>query len=60
VRVTALCTFGSRLSFVLDDRTTILLNPSLVALSDWRGILTYDRWHPLVNASFAFDRRCPA
>jgi len=42
--------------FVLDDRTTILLNPSLVALSDWRGILTYDRWHPLVNASFAFDQ----
>jgi hypothetical protein len=42
--------------FVLDDRTAILLNPSLVALSDWRGILTYDRWHPLVNASFAFDQ----
>jgi hypothetical protein len=42
--------------FVLDDRTTVLLNPSLVALSDWRGILTYDRWHPLVNVSFAIDQ----
>jgi hypothetical protein len=42
--------------FVLDDRTTVLLNPSLVALTDWRGILTYDRWHPLVNVSFAIDQ----
>jgi len=42
--------------FVLDDRTTVLLNPSLVDLSDWRGILSYDRWHPLVAVSFAVDR----
>ena len=42
--------------FVLDDRTTVLLNPSLVALTDWRGILTFDPWHPLVNVSFAIDQ----
>jgi hypothetical protein len=42
--------------FVLDDRTTVLLNPSLVDVTDWRGILVYDRWHPLVNAAFAIDR----
>src|SRR4051812_35820801 len=42
--------------FVLDDRMTVLLNPSLVDLRDWRGIVLYDRWHPLVNVSFAIDR----
>ena len=42
--------------FVLDDGRTILLNPSLAALGDWRGILAYDRWHPLVNVSFAIDQ----
>jgi hypothetical protein len=42
--------------FVLDDRTMVLLNSSLSDVSDWRGVLLYDRWHPLVNASFAIDR----
>ena len=42
--------------FVLDDRATVLLNPSLVDLSDARGILAYDRRQPLVNVSFAIDR----
>jgi len=42
--------------FVLDDRTTVLLNPSLVDITGARGILLYDRWHPLVTATFALDR----
>jgi hypothetical protein len=42
--------------FVLDDRTTVLLNPSLVDPVGARGILLYDPWHPLVTATFAIDR----
>jgi hypothetical protein len=42
--------------FVLDDRTMVLLNPSLVVPFDWRGILLYDRWHPLVSLTLAVDR----
>ena len=42
--------------FVLDDRATVVLNPSLSDVSDWRGVLLYDRWHPLVNVSYAIDR----
>src|SRR3954470_24562518 len=42
--------------FVLDDRTLVLLNPSLADLADVRGILLYDAWHPLVTATLAIDR----
>jgi hypothetical protein len=42
--------------FVLDDRSTVLLNPSLVDAFDWRGILLGDPWHPLVTLTLALDR----
>src|SRR5258708_28482934 len=41
--------------FVFDDRITVLLNPSLVDLSDLRGILLYNLAHPVVNVSYAID-----
>jgi protein O-mannosyl-transferase len=41
--------------FVFDDRITVLLNPSLVDLSDLRGILLYNLGHPVVNVSYAID-----
>jgi protein O-mannosyl-transferase len=40
--------------FVLDDQTTVLLNPSLPAPA-LRDVLLYDPWHPLLNLSFAID-----
>jgi hypothetical protein len=33
----------------------VLLNPSLAGPSGLPGVLLYDRWHPLVNLSFAID-----
>jgi hypothetical protein len=41
--------------FVLDDQAAVLLNPSLTGGSGLHGVLVYDRWHPLVNLSFAID-----
>src|SRR5258708_28539129 len=41
--------------FVFGDRITVLLNPSLVDLSDLRGILLYNLAHPVVNVSYAID-----
>src|SRR4051812_50103817 len=41
--------------FVLDDRTAVLLNPSLVDLADWRGVLLFDPWHPPGDAAFPVD-----
>jgi hypothetical protein len=41
--------------FVFDDRSMVLLNPSLVDLSDLRGILLYNLAHPVVNVSYAID-----
>jgi len=41
--------------FVLGDQTAVLLNPSLGGPSGLHGVLLHDRWHPLVNLSFAID-----
>jgi hypothetical protein len=42
--------------FVYDDRDTVLLNPSLVDLSNVRFILLYNLFRPAVNVSYAIDR----
>lgn len=42
--------------FVFDDRVTVLLNPSLVDLSDVRGVLVRNLARPVVNVSYAIDR----
>lgn len=42
--------------FVFDDRVTVLLNPSLVDLSDVRGVLLYNLARPAANISYAIDR----
>lgn len=42
--------------FVYDDRRTVVDNPSLRDLSNWRYILAYTPFRPLVNVSYAFDR----
>jgi protein O-mannosyl-transferase len=42
--------------FVFDDRSTILLNPSLIDPWDLRAVLFHNLVRPVVNASYAFDR----
>ncbi len=42
--------------FVYDDRATILNNPSLVNLANWRFVLVYSLFRPVVNVSYAIDR----
>ena len=42
---------------MFDDRETVLLNPSLINPWDWRAVLLYNPARPVVNLSFAFDRR---
>ena len=42
--------------FVYDDRDTVLLNPSLVDLSNLRFIFLYNLFRPAVNVSYAIDR----
>jgi protein O-mannosyl-transferase len=42
--------------FVYDDRPTVVDNPSLRDLSNWRYILAYTPFRPLVNISYALDR----
>lgn len=42
--------------FVYDDRATVLENPSLVDLRNWRFVLVYSLFRPLVNVSYALDR----
>jgi len=42
--------------FVYDDRATILNNPSLVDLANWRFVLVYSLFRPVVNVSYAIDR----
>jgi hypothetical protein len=44
------------LPFVFDDRTTILLNPSLVDLRDVRALLLHDPPRAVANLSYAVDR----
>jgi cytochrome c-type biogenesis protein CcmH/NrfG len=41
--------------FVYDDRVTVLDNPSLVDLRNWRFVLVYSLFRPLVNVSYAVD-----
>lgn len=41
--------------FFFDDRTSILLNPSLLSHWDLGAVLRHDPGHPLVNLSYAFD-----
>jgi tetratricopeptide (TPR) repeat protein len=41
--------------FVYDDAFTVLRNPSLRDLSNWRFLLVFNRFRPLVNLSYAFD-----
>lgn len=43
--------------FVYDDHDTVTGNRSLVDLSNLRFILVYTPFRPLVNASYALDRR---
>ena len=40
---------------IFDDRTAILLNPSLASPWDLGAVLLHDRAHPLVNLSYAID-----
>jgi len=42
--------------FVYDDRATVLNNPSLVDLANWRFVLVYSLFRPVVNVSYAIDR----
>src|SRR4051812_16388951 len=42
--------------FVYDDVHTIQGNPSLQDLHNWRWVLLYNRFRPLVNVSYALDR----
>ncbi len=42
--------------FVYDDHATILSNPSLVHLANWRFVLVYSLFRPVVNVSYAIDR----
>jgi len=44
------------LPLVFDDRTTVLLNPSLVVPWDFRAALFHDPARAVVNLSFAVDR----
>lgn len=41
--------------FVYDDHATILDNPSLADLRNWRFVLLYSLFRPLVNVSYALD-----
>jgi protein O-mannosyl-transferase len=41
--------------FVYDDRTTVLLNPSIRSLADLRAVLLHNLTRPLVNLSYAID-----
>ncbi len=41
--------------FVYDDRATVLDNPSLADLRNWRFVLVYSLFRPLVNVSYALD-----
>jgi hypothetical protein len=43
--------------FVYDDRDTVVSNPSLVDLANVEFILVYSPFRPLLNASYALDRR---
>jgi protein O-mannosyl-transferase len=55
--VTALVYQGSLdLPFVFDDRTTVLLNPSLVDRWDFRALLLYDLPRTVANVSYGVDR----
>lgn len=42
--------------FVYDDTDTVLLNRSLVDLSNVRFVLLYSLFRPVVNVSYAIDR----
>ena len=42
--------------FVYDDVATVVENPSLVDLHNWRWILLFERFRPLVNLSHAVER----
>lgn len=42
--------------FVYDDDWVILRNPSLRDLANWRFVLLFNRFRPLANVSYAFDR----
>jgi tetratricopeptide (TPR) repeat protein len=42
--------------FVYDDHATVLTNPSLVDLRNWRFVLVYSLFRPVVNVSYALDR----
>lgn len=41
--------------FVYDDQETVVLNPSIVDLSNVRFILSHSPFRPVVNASYALD-----
>lgn len=42
--------------FVYDDHATVLTNPSLADLRNWRFVLVYSLFRPAVNVSYAIDR----
>jgi hypothetical protein len=42
--------------FVYDDHATVLTNPSLVDLRNWRFVLVYSLFRPVVNVSYGIDR----
>jgi len=42
--------------FVYDDRVTIVENPSIVDVADWRQLLGFSVFRPVVNVSYALDR----
>src|SRR5438094_4912093 len=43
--------------FVYDDYHTVVENPSIERLGDLRGIVMHDVTRPIVNLSYAIDRR---
>ena len=54
--VAALVYFNSVLvPFVYDDQDTVVLNPSILDLSNIRFILTHSPFRPVVNVSYALD-----
>lgn len=42
--------------FVYDDQDTVVSNPSLTDLSNFRFLLTHSPFRPVVNVSYAIDR----
>jgi len=41
--------------FVYDDRVTVVENPSIRELANWRAVLLGSRFRPLVNLTYAVD-----